>query len=97
MFGLGEKMNGGPLAGLPQEVIAAIKEAGLENDPQTLMMIESGFITPNGSNIDSLEFIAQRKALIDSGEAGLTTPEISADSMVQHSPAPESEPRAELN
>lgn len=96
MFGF-ESKDQGPLAGLSQELREAITEAGLENDSAVLNMVKSGFTAPNGTEYDPLEFIAQRKALVDAGEAGATTPNLTADSMVQHSPAPEEEPRAELN
>ena len=78
------------------ELRIAIDEAGLSEDPAVRAMVERGFVSPNGTEQDPFEFIAQRKALADAGETGAEAPKVSADQLVQHSPVPESEPRAEL-
>ena len=101
------KSSEGPKAGqddsfaVTDEMLAkaeeAIKEAGLEDDEATLRMLETGFISPNGVQQDPLTFIEQRKALLDAGDTGASASEISEDSKVLHSVAPETEPRAELN
>ncbi len=78
------------------ELRIAIDEAGLSDDPAIKAMLETGFVSPNGTEHDPFEFIAQRKALVESGENGAEAPQVSADQLVQHSPIPESEPRSEL-
>jgi hypothetical protein len=90
MFGF-EKSTKGPLSGLPQDVAEAIREAGLENDPAVLQMIESDFVSPNGTEQDPLTFIKERKQLVEAGDTGTSAPEIREDGLVQHSKDPELE------
>ncbi len=79
------------------QIEASIKGTALENDAATLRMIETGFVSPNGAQQDPSEFIKQRLAILESGQAGASAAEIGSDAMVQHSVRPETEPRAELN
>lgn len=78
----------GPAAGrdnnfmVSDELRIAIDEAELGEDPAVKAMIESGFVSPNGTEHDPFEFITQRKALIDAGESGAETPQIRADQLV---------------
>jgi hypothetical protein len=78
------------------ELRIAIDEAGLSEDAALKAMIESGFVSPNGTEWDPLEFIAQRQAALERANEGAEAPTNPADNMVQHSPAPETEPRREL-
>lgn len=87
----------GPAAGkdanfaVTDELRIAIEDAGLGGDPAVKAMIESGFVSPNGTEHNPLEFIAQRKALVEAGENGASASELKDDTMVQHSPAPQAE------
>ena len=73
------------------QVEESIKGTILENDPATLRMIETGFVSPNGSQHDPSEFIEQRKAILEAGDAGASAHELSEEDMVQHSKGPEQE------
>jgi hypothetical protein len=73
------------------EAEAATKEAGLEDDETVIRMFETGFVAPNGTQHNPLEFIAQRKALLEAGDVGASAPEIEDGALVQHSKAPEAE------
>ncbi len=72
------------------ELRIAIEDAGLGEDPALKAMIETGFVSPNGTEYDPFEFIAKRKELVESGDVGASAPEIGG-SMVEHSKAPEAE------
>jgi hypothetical protein len=86
----------GPKAGndtnffVSDDLRIAIEDAGLGNDPAVKAMIETGFVSPNGTEYDPFEFIAKRKELVESGDVVATTPD-TAGSMVEHSKAPEEE------
>lgn len=80
-----------------QQIEDSIKGTALENDAATLRMIETGFVSPNGAQQDPSEFMEQRLAILQSGQAGASAAEIGSEAMVQHSVRPETEPRAELN
>lgn len=81
---------------MTEEIRLAIADAGLEDDPAIQEMIKTGFVSPGGKEWDPIEFIEQRKALVESGEAGAEAPDISSEAMVQHSPV-ENESRLEMN
>jgi hypothetical protein len=78
------------------ELRIAIADAGLEDDLAIREMIKTGFVSPGGKEWDPIEFIEQRKALVEAGEAGAEEPDISSEDMVQHSPV-ENESRLEMN
>jgi hypothetical protein len=64
------------------ELRIAIDEAGLSGDPAIAEMIKTGFVSPNGVEHDPVEFIAQRKALVESGENGAEAPRVRVDQLV---------------
>ena len=98
MFGIEREKPATPAVELDlQQIEESIKGTPLEHDEATLRMLETGFVSPNGVQQDPSDFIAQRLALLESGQSGASAPEINPDAMVQHSPAPQTEPRAELN
>jgi hypothetical protein len=78
----------GEMQDLSEDVLAQaqamVRDSVLENDQHTKDMFANGFTAPDGTQLDPILFLEQRKAMLESGDTGASHG-ATQESMVTHS------------